>query len=147
MFKYINENRVEESDIENSRRLEKLFNDYAVKISGYIHNFIIDIIEHKSDYPITNVAWHKIDTPEGDENNVKFHAVALIDDEHEFLAVTRDGAIFYVAGNFRPETPDTKYDIVSIPYMELTEKLYITDYEANKLARCVDYFDKKLEIL
>ena len=145
MLKYINDAQIDDNSNE-SKRLEEIFNQYAVKISQHIHNFIIDITEHLKEYSITNVNWHNTND-EDDSNDKVFSSVALIDTEHEFLAVTRHGGIFYVTGNFRPETPNTKYDIISVPYLELTDKFSITDYEANKLARCVDYFDKKLEIL
>ena len=146
MLKYINDTQIDDDNSEDSKRLESMFASYAVKISQHIHSFIIDITEHLKNYSITNVNWHNTND-ESDKNDKAFSAVALIDTEHEFLAVTRHGDIFYVTGNFRPETPNTKYDIVSVPYLELTDKFSITDYEANKLARCVDYFDKKLEIL
>lgn len=146
MLKYINDTQIDDDDSAESKRLEEMFNTYAAKISQSIHSFIIDITEHLKEYSITNVNWHNTND-ESNENDKSFSAVALIDTEHEFLAVTRYGAIFYVTGNFRPETPNTKYDVVSVPYLELTDKFSITDYEANKLARCVDYFDKKLEIL
>lgn len=146
MLKYINDTQIDDDNSDESKRLEEMFNIYAAKISQSIHSFIIDITEHLKDYTITNVNWHNTND-ESNENDKAFSAVALIDTEHEFLGVTRHGDIFYVTGNFRPETPNTKYDIVSVPYLELTDKFSITDYEANKLARCVDYFDKKLEIL
>ena len=142
MLKYINNDLVAEDDKEENERLDKLFQKYAVKISGYIHKFIIDITEHKSNYGVSAVTWAR---PENEKET--FNAVSIVDDEHEYLAVTKSGAIFYACGNFRPETPNTHFDVISVPYLELTEKFCITEYEANKLARCVDYFSKALDIL
>lgn len=147
MLKYINNDLISEDNKEENERLDKLFQNYAVKISSYIHNFIIDIIEHKTEYKVSEITWAHPDEETGENQKELFQAISIIDEKNEYLGVTKYGAIFYANGSFRPESNTTNFDLISVPYLELTDKFSITDYEANKLARCVDYFSGKLDIL